>query len=204
MSTFRFALVAVGLFALAFIGVSWVNKGAPVMMVRAVPLTPDARIPTFREAVEKGEREDWENSKTSQSDGNAERDTLRLELLQAANAYTLSPCDPTMKKNLVTAIKNYVNAWHAMAYCKAGVNGCPKSDDARLEAAAAAFKTPADIRVHKAWKDAIDQGGIWFDDFPASMREEIFLFTGAPFEDAAACGQTESARGWDRDRDRRR
>jgi len=106
MSTFRFALLAVGLFALAFIGVSWGGKGFPVMVMRAVPVEPDGRLPSFDESVNEGLRRDWENSKTSQSDGDSGRDKLRLDLLQAANAYQLSPCDDTMKRNFVTALTN--------------------------------------------------------------------------------------------------
>jgi hypothetical protein len=36
-----------------------------LMTVRAVPMKPDARIPTFEESVKKGIRKDWENSKTA-------------------------------------------------------------------------------------------------------------------------------------------
>ena len=49
--------------------------------------------PSFDESVNEGIRKDWENSKTSQSDGNKERDKLRLALWQAAIGYKLSPCD---------------------------------------------------------------------------------------------------------------
>jgi len=84
MSTFRFTLMAVGLFAMAFIGISWANKGFPVMAMRAEPMKPDARIATFDDSAKKGIRKDWEDSKTSQSDGNKERDKLRIELLQAS------------------------------------------------------------------------------------------------------------------------
>jgi len=188
MSTFRFALLAVGLFALAFIGISWASKGFPVMAMRAVPLKPDARLPTFEESVKRGLRKDWEDSKTSQSDGNGERDKVRLELLQASNAYKLSPCDDTMKKNFVTALTNYTQAWYAMAYCRAGVGGCPNSSNDRLDAAAAAFKTPADVRVHQALRDAIEQGGVSRDDFPRLLRNHVFMWSGVPFgEPEAAC-----------------
>lgn len=106
MSTIRFALLSIGLFALAFVGVSWLNKGAPVVVAGVAPLKPDSRLPTFSrvpsplwgnehievsEEVQKRMREDWERSKTSQGDGNGERDKLRRELLQAANAYVTRP-----------------------------------------------------------------------------------------------------------------
>jgi hypothetical protein len=65
MSHLRFILCAVGVFAAAFIGISWASKGFSLMTVRALPMKPDARIPTFEESVKKGIRKDWENSKTA-------------------------------------------------------------------------------------------------------------------------------------------
>jgi hypothetical protein len=135
MSNLRFGLIAVGLFVAAFVGISWASKGFPVMALRLEPLKPDARIPTFEESVKQGLRKDWENSKTAQSDNNKERDKLRLELWQAAIGYNLSPCDKTMKKNLVEALTKYISAWSEMAGCRNGYCG----DDKRLDAAAAAF-----------------------------------------------------------------
>lgn len=180
MSTLRFTLLVVGLFALAFVGVSWGTKGFPIVAIRVAPLKPDARIPTFDESVQKGLRKDWENSKTLQSDGDRERDRLRLELLQASTAYEMSPCDDTMKKNLVAALANYTRGWRAMAFCTPGAAGCPKSDNDRLDIAAAAFKTPADVNVHNALRKALERGGIWREDFPIALRHDVFMWTGMP------------------------
>lgn len=188
MSTIRFALVAVGLFALAFVGMSWGTKGLPFMAVKVEPMKPDARIPTFEESVKKGIRKDWNDSKTNQSDGNKERDNLRLALLQASIGYKLSPCDPMMKKHLVAAVTNYTQAWQALYRCKAGVGGCPRNEDERIDAAAAAFQTPADVRVHEALREAYEQGGVGPADFPKSVRDNIYLFSRMPFGgEEAAC-----------------
>jgi hypothetical protein len=188
MSTLRFALLTLGLFALAFVGISWANKGFPVIAMKAEPMKPDPRIPTFEESVKKGIRQDWENSKTAQSDGNKERDPLRIALLQASIGYKLSPCDPTMKKNLVEAVTKYTLAWRTLYNCKAGVNGCPRNEDDRIDYAAAAFKTPADARVHEALREAYEQGGVGRDDFPRSVRDDIYLFSRMPFGgEKAAC-----------------
>jgi hypothetical protein len=187
MSTLRFTLVGAGLFALTFVVASWGNLGFPVMTVGVAPVKPDARIPTFDEAVKKGLRKDWVDSRTSQGDGNAERDRLRLDLLQASTAYKMSPCDDTMKKNLVAALSSYVKAWSDMAFCKPGVGGCPSSSDERLDTAAT-FKTPADANVHKALREAIGQGGISREDFPSALRRHVFLWSGSPpDEPEAAC-----------------
>jgi hypothetical protein len=184
MGTVRFTLVAIGLFALAFIGISWASKGFPVMAMRVEPLKPDARLPTFEESVKQGLRKDWENSKTAQSDGDKERDKLRIELLQASIGYKLSPCDATMKKNLVEAMTRYINAWAAMAGCKSGL--CTGGDK-QLDAAAAAFKSPADIHVHAALREALRKGGIGKDDFPRTIRNHVFIFSGMPFDEGNGC-----------------
>jgi hypothetical protein len=53
MSTFRFALVAAGLFALAFVGIFWGSKGFPVMAMLTEPMKPAAHVPavTYRNNV---------------------------------------------------------------------------------------------------------------------------------------------------------
>jgi hypothetical protein len=188
MSTLRFTLVAVGLFALTFVGVSWGKMGFPVMTAGVAPVRPDARIPTFDEAVKEDRRKAWVDSKTSQSDGNAERDKLRLDLLQASTAYKMSPCGDPVKKDLVAALSSYAKAWSDMAFCKPGVGDCPSSRDERLGAAAAAFNTPADDNVHQALREAIGQGGISQEDFPSAIRQFVFAWSGSPpDEPEAAC-----------------
>jgi hypothetical protein len=196
METIRLSTFAIVLFALAFIGISWANKGFPVMAMRVAPMQPDARIPTFEQSVKQGLRKDWEASKTNQSDGDKERDKLRIALLQASIGYKLSPCDATMKKNLVEALSNYTNAWATMAGCKFGVcNG----DDKKLDAAAAAFKTPADMHARKELQEAFEQGGISRDDFPKAIRMHVLMFSGIPFgEPEAACMSGRKSESWTR------
>jgi len=195
MGTIRFALLAAGLFGLAFVAVSWANKGFPVMVTGVVPVRPDARVPTFT-PVSGGEgsahwreemRQDWENSKTSRSDGNIARDKVRRELLQASTAYELSPCNATIRNDLIKALGDYTRAWYDMAFCRPGLNGCPVQDDARIDRAAAAFKTPADARVREALELALEQGGISRDDFPAPINRHVLMWTGPLGEPKAAC-----------------
>jgi hypothetical protein len=87
-----------------FTGVSWLSQGAPVPMVRVTPMQPNAALPTFAESREQASRQAWTESKTSAGDNDPERDALRLELMQAANAYSMSPCSPVIKANLVKAL----------------------------------------------------------------------------------------------------
>lgn len=195
MTTFRLVLVAVGLFALTFVGVSWGKKGFPAMMAGNVSMKPDSRLPTFEWSPERGRRRDWENSKTSQSDGNAARDKLRLDLLQASNGYELSPCDDTTRVNLVQALISYTQAWHEMAHCRPGVGDCPSNGDERFDVAAAAFNTPADIRVHEALRKAFEQGGLSREDFPAPLRAQVHLLVQGWFgEPQAVCIAAQQAR----------
>jgi hypothetical protein len=226
MSTFRFALVAVGLFALTFVGISWGTKGFPVMAMRgepAKPVTQSAQaaqpqaaqtqaaqapaveekksvqakpaavrvavqaknhVPTFEESVKKGIRKDWEVSKTAQGDGDPKREALRLAVLQAANAFALSPCDATMKKNLVEALSAYAKAWTEMAGCKFGVCG---GDDRKIDTAAASFSTPSDMRVREAVRAAFEKGGVSREDFPGSIRLWVTMLAGDPGDPVSAC-----------------
>jgi hypothetical protein len=190
MGTGRFILLSVVLMVAAFVGVSWASKGFPVMTVRVVPLQPDARIPTFDESV-KQDRKEWESSKTSQSDGNKERDQLRLATLQAANAYALSSCDGTTRKNLIEAMTAYTAAWAEIAGCR---NGSCSGGGKKIEAARAAFTTPADIRVHEALQSAVEKGGIGRDDFPKSIRDWVMQWSGVPFDEPEACNAGRRAR----------
>ena len=220
MSTFRFALVAIGLFALTFVGISWGTKGFPVMVMRGEPAKPVAQtaqipaaqmpaveekkalqpkpaqvavqVPTFEESVKKGIRKDWEASKTAQGDGDPKREALRLAALQAANAFALSPCDATMKKNLVEALSAYAKAWTEMAGCRFGICG---GDHGRIDTAAANFSTPSDMRVRAAVRTAFEKGGISRDDFPGSIRLWVTMLAGDPGDPVSACATGRRAEG---------
>jgi hypothetical protein len=185
MDTVRFSLMALVMFAFAFIGISWSQKSLPVVAIEAEPMKPDARTPAFEKNANQGIRKDWENSKTAQSDGDKARDQLRIELMQASIGYKLSPCDATMKRNLVSAVTNYTKAWHAKLNCQPGVDGCPVKEDERFEAARGAFKTPADVRVHRELREAYELGGVTKADFP-DIGRDAFLFSGMPFGDPQA------------------
>jgi hypothetical protein len=216
MSTFRFALVAVGVFALTFVGMLWGTKNFPVMAMRGEAAKPAAQvaqpqaahapaadekkslqpkpvaaqvatqvvapIPTFEESVKKGK--DWEASKTAQGDGDPAREALRLAALQAANAFALSPCDATMKQNLVEALSAYAKAWSEMAGCRFGI--CV-GDDRKIDTAAANFSTPADMRVRAAVRATFEKGGVSRDDFPGSVRLWVTMLAGDPGDPVSAC-----------------
>ena len=193
MTTFGFIRFAVGLFALTFVVLSAIPHALPVLL--AAMVKPVSRLPTFEWRSERGVRRDWEDSQTSQSDGNVVRDNLRRELLQASTGYELSPCDDTIRANLIEALTNYARAWYELTNCRPGGSDCPDSGDDRSNAAAAAFKTPADIRVHDALRKALEQGGISREDFPAPLRPYVYILADAGFyEPQAVCMAGRQAR----------
>jgi hypothetical protein len=153
--------------------------------MRAAPAKPDVRIATAEETVEPGRRGHGEGAAAARSDGDKARDRFRLELWQAAIGYNLSPCDETMKKMLVEALTKYIDAWAEVAGCRNGAcSGAGRSVDA-----AAAFGTPADLRVRQTLREALGKGGIAREDFPRSIRHEVAAFAAMPSgEPAPACG----------------
>lgn len=183
MGSLRFALMVLFAFAAAFAGMSWASHGFRMPMLAVVPLEPDPRIPTFEQSVAEGRQRDWMSAHTAQSDGDPERDALRLVALQAANAYGLSPCDGTMKANLTAALTAYAKAWADMAGCK----GMRCDDDKKLDAAAAAFRSPADMRLREAAGKAFAQGGISLAEFDPALRSFVGSFAGRPGNATSAC-----------------
>jgi hypothetical protein len=184
MSTIRFTLIAVGVFALTFAGISWASKGFPLMAMRAEPLKPEARVAAIEQSSNKTIRKEWDSPSAAQGDGDPTREALRLALLQAANAFALSPCDATMKKNLIEALAAYARAWTDMAGCKFGICG---GDDRKIDTAAASFSTPYDMRVRDAVRMAFDKGGISREDFPGSIRLWVTMLAGDPGDPVSAC-----------------
>src|SRR4029079_1178248 len=98
----------------------------------------------FEESAKKDTRKNWEAFKTAPSDSDPKREALRIAALQAANAFAVSPCDATVKKALVEALSAHVKAWTEMPGCKSGICG---GDHGRIDAAAATFSTPTDLRM---------------------------------------------------------
>jgi hypothetical protein len=184
MSTIRFTLIAVGVFVLAFAGISWANRGFPTMAMRAAPMKPEPHIATVEQSAKKSIRNDPENSKATPDSGDPERDALRLALLQAANAFALSPCDAAMKKNLIEGLSDYARAWADMAGCKFGVCG---GEDRKIDTAATNFSTPSDMRVRAAVRTAFEKGGISRQDLPGSTRLWVTMLAGDPGDPASAC-----------------
>jgi hypothetical protein len=179
-------IVFVGMtFATAFVGVSWAARGFPMsfsfpLQVAPLQATVDAHFGD--DHAREGLRKDWEAEHTAQGDNDARRDAIRLETLQAANAYSMSPCDKTMKSNLVSALTAYTRAWQAKL-CKPNFLGQRICSDQKFKEAADSVTTPLDRRVKTALEAAFKQKGIVTADFPEDIRQDVLNFTSPDFWD---------------------
>jgi hypothetical protein len=177
---FRFILYASMTFITAFVGVTWATRGFPVSFFGpAVSQLQPTVTATFGDQSAKDyERKMWEAEHTAQSDGDGELDKIRLEALQAGNAYAMSPCGETTKLNLIAAVTAYTRAWQKKLNCPRPQNMLMFCGDEKLKQAAATFSTPLDIRVKAALNEAFEQRGIIKVDFPADIRFDVLQFAG--------------------------
>jgi hypothetical protein len=189
-SQISFALLVALAGGVGFVGVSWLSAGVPVPMVAVTPLPPSQGLPTFTESVERGDRKAWTESKTSAGDSDRERDALRLDLMQAANAYSLSPCSPAIKANLVTALTAYATAVADKTGCRFMMCG----GGPRVSAGAEMFSTPLDKRAREAVAEAFDKGGIAVQEFPASLKLTLLMVVGGQGDTVPACARAAGQR----------
>src|SRR4051794_13652991 len=129
----RFIGAASAAFLVAFAGVSWAVRGFPlpdgpwrgIVQTASIEIASNLAAPARESGTvvtplsplvdktfggpeaKEFERKAWLAQHTSQSDKNPKLDALRMDALQAATAYKLSPCDKTMKQNLVEALTAY-------------------------------------------------------------------------------------------------
>jgi hypothetical protein len=189
----RFILLVAAAFVSAFVGVSWASRGFP-FSVPALVTTELAPLSaaTFGDQSSKDyQRKMWEAEHTSRSDGDSKLDAIRMEALQAANAYSVSPCGETTKSNLIAAVTAYARAWQNKLDCPQPQNMrmfCSHID-AKMKEVAATFSTPLDIRVKAALEKAFDQRGIVKADFPADLQHDVLQFTGPGlwFDESPVC-----------------
>lgn len=153
-------------FVASFAGVSWAARGFPVSLgsENVVLTTPD------RGAKNAGHG--------APGDRGPSLDTIKLEALQAATGFALSPCDSTMKQNLVDAMTAYVHAWQVKMDCPRLANVPMFCGDEKLRAAVAAFSTPLDSRLAVAVAQAFSQPGITIADFSETIRYDMLRFGG--------------------------
>jgi len=157
-------------FLASFACVSWAARGFPV----SIGLLHTAfTSPSGGQAAKEEEDRKRENERIL-----ASLDKIKLEALQAATGFALSPCDSTMKKNLVEAMTAYVHAWQVKLDCPRVANMPIMCSHEKLKAAVAAFSTPVDQRVAMAVAQAFSQPGITSADFSESIRYDMLRFGG--------------------------
>ena len=169
-------------FITAFVGVFWAARGFPIDFsgpVTSRPLQPRVTATFGDQSAKDHERKMWEAEHTAQSDKDPRLDKIRLEALQAGTAYAMSPCDKTMKSNLIAAVTAYTRAWQEKLDCWRPQNMLMFCSDQKLKEAAATFSTPLDLRVQAALAEAFEQKGVVKTDFPSSMRFDVLHFAGS-------------------------
>ena len=187
----RFIVYASMAFITAFVGVFWAMRGFPMSLPEPAagrPLQPTVDLAFGDNRSEK--KRELLVEQQLQSPDNAKRDPLRADALQAATGYALSPCDKTMKANLVAAMRAYAAADYQIRKCNVMLGTC----DAAFEKATAVYSTPFDLRVRKALEEAFEKGGISKADFPSELQMSVMMFANGQGNPVSQC-QNSAARG---------
>ena len=187
----RFIVYASMAFITAFVGVFWAMRGFPMWLPKPAasrPLQPTVDLAFGDNRSEK--KRELLVEQQLQSPDNAKRDPLRADALQAATGYALSPCDKTMKANLVAALRAYAAADYQIRKCNVILGTC----DAAFEKATAVYSTPFDLRVRRALEEAFEKGGISKADFPSELQMSVMMFANGQGNPVSQC-ENSAARG---------
>jgi len=166
----------------AFGGVSWIS-GLSVRIAFPVAVGELAALPahldtTFGDtSVRDAQKKLWELSQPDFGKPAGEQYRIRIDALQAANAYAASPCDPAMKTKLIAALTAYTRAWQERLNCKRWGQSLAGCGEKKIDDAAFAFSTPLDLQVRAAFAEAFEQGGVVRADIPAAVRSDSLQFT---------------------------
>jgi hypothetical protein len=195
----RLATLAAALFTMSYTGVAWVMADTPVSDTRNFPLQV-ALLPSMPASTGSISKPRPPNPPTSSAlvaqprpaqpaalpagDGHPQRDRLRLAALQASTDYAITPCDEAAKGVMIRAVSSYAQAWADMMGC--GPDGC---DYKKINATAATFSTPLDIRLRETIGAAFDKRGISIDDFPSTLRINVAMLVRGRGAPATACPQ---------------
>ncbi|MGY8677357.1 hypothetical protein Q2941_06000 [Bradyrhizobium sp. UFLA05-153] len=174
----RFILFTCMAFVTAFVGVSWALRGFPTTSYSPIGELKPTLTATFGDESAKAyERKAWEAEHTAMSDKDPKLDALRMDALQAGTAYAMSPCDRTMKANLIAATSAYARGYMKIYDCPNPAMGMFCSEQKR-DQANAAYSTPLDVRVKAALAEAFEQKGVVKEDFPEDIRFAVLAFAG--------------------------
>jgi hypothetical protein len=180
----RFILYVSMTFITAFVGVSWAARGFPVHL--SSPLSIEPVRPTlttsFRDGSDDKRREQLVEEQL-QNPENAKRNPLRADALQAATGFAMSPCDQTMKANLVGAAGAYALAFSEIRKCNPLFSNCEPVLDKNM----ATYSTPYDLRVREALHAAFEKGGISKADFPPELQLAVLTLASSQGSPVSAC-----------------
>jgi hypothetical protein len=180
----RFILYVSMAFITAFVGVTWAARGFPVHFsgpVSVGPLQPTLTA-TFGDNSSEKKRELLVEEQLRDPE-NAKRNPLRADALQAATGFALSPCDKTMKANLVAATRAYATTFYEIRKCNPMFRNC----DPVFDKAIATYSTPFDLRVRKALHEAFEKGGISKADFPPELQMSVMSLANSEGSPVSAC-----------------
>ena len=184
----RFILYTCMAFVTAFVGVFWAARGFPTHFPSPVSSRPLERTvsTTFGDNSSEKKREELVQQQLQDPD-NAKRNPLRADTLQAATGFALSPCNKTMKADLVAATRAYAAGFQELRKCNPMFQ---KNCDPVHEKAAAAYGTPFDLRAQKALHEAFEIGGISYADFPPELQMSVMSLANSRGNPVSACGNT--------------
>lgn len=174
-------LLFIGVAATTFVVGVWAIRGFPTHRPPAVQV--GGLQPTLTASFGDKDPKDFERDKlvrtnrATQKENDPQLDRIRHETLQAATAYALSPCDSTMKQNLISALTVYTRMWQRALDC-ARPAGMVMFCEKNLAAVNEKFSTSLDVQIRQAMSDAFDQKGIVKTDFPDDVRADMLQFTG--------------------------
>jgi hypothetical protein len=178
----------VSIVAATFIVGVWAMRGFP--MHSPTPQSPVAQLqPTVDSTFGDGKFEERRQRRTEQAVNDpdyAKRIPLRMDTLQAATGYALSPCDAGMKVNLVAAVQAYAAADVELRKCNPMFGNC----DPVWDKATILYSSPLDLRVRAALHEAFEKSGISKQDFPAHLQMSVMSLANSEGDPISACART--------------
>jgi hypothetical protein len=174
--------------AATFIVGVWAMRGFP--MRSPPPQSPVAQLqPTLDSTFGDGKTDQLRAERAEQAVNDpdyAKRIPLRMDTLQAATGYALSPCDAGMKANLVAAVQAYAAADVEVRKCNPMFSNC----DPVWDKATILYSSPLDLRVRTALHEAFEKGGISKQDFPTHLQMSVMSLANSEGDPISACART--------------
>lgn len=157
MTNYRFLFLAIAAMTISYAAVHWLT-------IRQV--MPNAKMPSFHSV---GASDDPRQNQPNDSEGDEVRDSLRRNLLKAADDLRENPCNDYFRDQYIAAATKYARAWLSIATCFPDCGRTGKGEQ-QLDRAKKAFATPLDDRVASAMNRAHDTDTIRAGDFSSDVE----------------------------------